>query len=61
MVKCAFQIIEDAITEFMGELIIDGLTVLQKYDAFWVFAKTHAKFLKKLAWGEEYTVTAFIS
>ena len=57
----AFHIIEDAITEFMGELNIDGLTVLQKYNAFWVFAKTHAKFLKKLAWGEEYTVTAFIS
>lgn len=57
----AFQIIEDAITEFMGELKIDGLTVLQKYNAFWVFAKTHAKFLKKLLWGEEYTVTAFIS
>ena len=57
----AFQIIEDAITEFMGELNIDGLTVLKKYNAFWVFAKTHAKFLKKLGWGDEYTVTAFIS
>ena len=57
----AFQIIEDAITEFMGELKIDGLTVLQKYNAFWVFAKTHVKFLKKLVWGGEYTVTAFIS
>ena len=57
----AFQIIEDAITEFMGELKIDGLTVLQKYNAFWVFAKTHVKFFKKLLWGEEYTVAAFIS
>lgn len=57
----AFQIIEDAITEFMGDLKIDGITVMREYNAFWVFTKTHIKFLKKLAWNEEYTVTAFIS
>ena len=57
----AFQMIEDAITEFMGELKIDGITVLKKYNEFWVFVKTHVKFLKKLSWGEEYTITAFIS
>ena len=57
----AFQIIEEAITEFMGELKIDGITVLQKYNAFWIFAKTHVKFFKKLSWGEEFTVSAFIS
>ena len=57
----AFQIIEDALTEFMGELKIDGITVKQKYNAFWVFVKTRAKFFKKLLWGDEYTVTAFLS
>lgn len=57
----AFQIVEDAITELMGELKIDGLTVFSKYDAFWVFAKSHIRFQKKLSWSEEYTVTAFIS
>ena len=57
----AFQIVQDAITEFMGELKIDGVTVKRKYNAFWVFVKTRAKFFKQLAWGAEYTVTAFIS
>ena len=57
----AFQIIEDALTEFMGELKIDGITVKQKYNAFWVFVKTRARFFKKLLWGDEYTVTAFLS
>ena len=57
----AFQIVEDAITEFMGELKIDGLTVMRKYNAIWVFAKTHVKFFKKLSWGDEFTITAFIS
>lgn len=57
----AFQIIEDTVTEYMGELKIDALTVKQNYNAFWVFVKTRTKFFKKLLWGNEYTVTAFIS
>ena len=57
----AFQIVQGAITEFMGELKIDGVTVKRKYNAFWVFVKTRAKFFRKLAWGADYTVSAFIS
>ena len=57
----AFQIIQDAVTEFMGELKVDGITVKQKYNAFWVFVKTRAKFFKSLGWGDECSVTAFFS
>ena len=57
----AFQIIEDAVTEFMGSLKIDGITVKREYNAFWVFVKTRAKFFKKLGWGEDYSVCAFLS
>lgn len=57
----AFQIIQDAVTECMGELKIDGITVKREYNAFWVFVKTRAKFFKKLGWGDEYTVCAFLS
>lgn len=57
----AFQIIQDAVTEFMGALKVDGITVRQKYNAFWVFVKTRAKFFKSLGWGDEYSVTAFFS
>ena len=57
----AFQIIQDAVTECMGTLAIDGITVKQKYNAFWVFVKTRAKFFKKLGWNDEYTVCAFLS
>ena len=57
----AFQIIQDSVTEFMGELKVDGITVKQKYNAFWVFAKTRAKFFKSLEWGDEYSVTTFFS
>lgn len=57
----AFRVVEDAVTEFMGDLKIDGLTAKRLYGAVWVFAKTKVKFIKNLAWGDEFTVTCFIS
>ncbi len=56
-----FQMIQDAITEMMGLNKIDGVTVKQKYNAFWVFTKTRAKILKKLAWGSEISINCYIS
>ncbi len=56
-----FQIVEDSITEFMGDLKIDGLTAKREYNAVWVFAKTKIKFIKNIVWNNEYTVTCFIS
>lgn len=58
----AFDIMEDAITEFMGDLKIDGLTAKRMYNAAWVFSKTKMKFLKNLAWNkDEFTVVCFFS
>lgn len=58
----AFTVVEDALTELMGDLGIDGITVKRKYNSFWVFVRTRIKFTgKQLGWGEEYTVTAFLS
>ncbi len=56
-----FRIVEDAITEFMGGLKIDGLTAKRVYNAVWVFAKTKVKFLKNISWNNEYTVVCFMS
>lgn len=57
----AFQVIQDAITELTGKLGIDGKTVKEKYNAFWVFTKTRVKFVKAIAWNEEMMVDAFVS
>lgn len=57
----AFRIMEDALTEYMGELKIDGLTAKRVYNAAWVFAKTKMKFIKNIEWNGEYAVTCFIS
>lgn len=57
----AFEVIEDAITELMGKLKIDGITVKEKYNAFWVFVKNKVKFFEKILWNEEFVVSSFIS
>ncbi len=56
-----FQAVEDAVTELMGELKIDGITTQKLYHAIWVFAKNRLKLIKLLHWGEAFTVESFIS
>lgn len=56
-----FEIVENAITELMGELKIDGITAKNKYNAFWVFSKSRVKFFNKIKWNENLNVTCFIS
>ncbi len=56
-----FDVIEDAITECMGALRLDGVTIKREYNAFWVFTKNKVKLFGKLEWGEQFTVESFIS
>lgn len=56
-----FGVVESAITEGMGVLKIDGLTLRREYNAFWVFTKNRIKILKNLEWGETFSVESFIS
>ena len=56
-----FQIIENALTELTGILKIDGITVREKYNAIWVFAKTRVKFFNKILWNEKCEVSCFVS
>lgn len=60
-VIATFQLIQDAVTELTGTLKIDGVTIREKYNAFWVFVKTKVKFFKEPAWNDEVTVNVFIS
>ena len=56
-----FQIAEETVTELMGKLKIDGITVKKAYNAVWVFAKSKLKVIRNIAWNEQYTVVGFIS
>lgn len=55
------DVIEDAITEGMGVLKLDGVTVKRDYNAFWVFTKNNVKLFDTLVWGEKFVVESFIS
>ena len=57
----SFQIIQDAITELMGELKIDGFTAKEKYNAIWVYTKTRIKFFRKIKWNKEISISCYIS
>ena len=56
-----FQIAEETVTELMGKLKIDGVTVKKAYNANWVFTKSKLKILSNIAWNEPYTVVGFFS
>ena len=56
-----FGVVESAITECMGVLHIDAITVKRDYNAFWVFTKNRIKILKPLTWGEPFCVESYVS
>lgn len=57
----AFAVVQDAVTELMGSLNIDGITAQRKYGAMWVFSKNRIKFIKDAFWGEVVQVESYIS
>ena len=57
----AFKIVENAITEFMKELKIDGLTCMHEYNAMWVITRNRIEILQRLHWMDEYIVECYIS
>lgn len=56
-----FQIVENAVTELLGELAFDNITMKKKYNLVWVFAKNRVKILENMAWNEEFHTICFIS
>ena len=60
-VEGAFRIVEDMVTELMGDQHIDGVTCMREYGGMWVFVRNRIEMPQQLAWMEEYTVTSYIS
>ncbi len=57
----AFRMVEDLVTEMMGELHIDGVTCMREYGAMWVFVRNHMELKKDLYWREKYSAECYIS
>ena len=60
-VEGAFRIVEDMVTELMGDQHIDGVTCMREYGGMWVFVRNRIEMPQPLAWMEEYTATSYIS
>ena len=57
----AFQLIEDANTEMMGMLKLDGETCLREYGGMWVYVRNHIELYNKIHWMDEYVIECYIS
>ncbi len=57
----AFRLVEDMVTEIMGDQKIDGVTCMREYGGMWVFVRNHIDMIQPLEWMEEYTAVSCIS
>lgn len=57
----AFRLVEDLVTELMGDLRIDGVTCMREYGAMWVFVRNRIEMPQRIGWMEEYTAKCSIS
>ena len=60
-VLAADGIVENAVTELMGDLGIDGIVAMEKYKAMWLIAKNNICFIRRPVWREEFRVRCYIS
>ena len=60
-VEGAFRIVEDMVTELMGDQHIDGVTCMREYGGMWVFVRNRIEIPQPLACMDEYTATSYIS
>ena len=60
-VEGAFRMVEDMVTELMGDQHIDGVTCMREYGGMWVFVRNRIEMPQPLAWMEEYTAVSYIS
>ena len=60
-VKGAFDLVQDYLTEMMGALRIDGVTLREQYGCVWVFTRNRMVIDRGLNWNESYTAESFIS
>ena len=60
-VEGAFRIVEDMVTELMGDQHIDGVTCMREYGGMWVFVRNRIGMPQQLVWMDEYTATSYIS
>jgi len=60
-VIASLELIEDCVTELMRSLGIDGVTVMERYGAMWVFSKNTVRFHRRAEWLEKLNIRCYVS
>lgn len=57
----AFQKVQNAICSYMEHFELDGITLINKYNATWIFAKNKIDIFKRVKWNEKIYAKCFFS
>ena len=60
-IKGVFDLMQDYLTEMLGELSLDGVSLREKYGCVWVFTRNRVEIDRDLIWKERYTAESYIS
>lgn len=60
-IKGTFDLLQDYLTEMLGELSLDGVSLREKYGCVWVFTRNRVEIDRYLMWKERYIAESFIS
>ena len=55
------ELVENAVTELMGDLGIDGIVAKAKYNAMWLISKNNIRFFRRPEWRENFDIRCGIS
>ena len=56
-----FDLLQDYLTEMLGELELDGVSLREKYGCAWVFTRNRVEIDRALSWKERYIAESYIS
>lgn len=60
-VKGIFDLTQDYLTEMLGRLSLDGVSLREKYGCVWIFTRNRVEIDRDLMWNERYIAESFIS
>lgn len=60
-VSGAFDLLQDYLTEMLGEQSLDGVSLREKCGCAWIFTRNRVEIDRALSWKERYTAESFIS
>lgn len=60
-VKGTFDLIQDYLTEMLGSMELDGVSLKKKYGCVWVFTRNRIQIDRALRWEESYIAESWIS